>query len=289
MMVLAGMAFALSVGEAPLFHAHRLGLLIVLVVFAIAVLAYIRRARRGKRWHVRRIEGLEAVEEAVGRATELGKPVLFSTGVRDMSDMQTVAGLINLGHVAASAAEHGTPLIVPTNRALVMTAAREAVRSACVRADRPGAYREDSVYYIADDHFAYAASVAGTLSREKPAACFFLGAFHAESLILAESANMAGSMQVAGTANVTQLPFFIAASDYTLIGEELFAASAYLSNRPEQLGTLKAQDVGKIVAVGVILLGSILATAVALTGGPESPLRPVLDGLDGLLRSAFAW
>ena len=37
--------------------------------------------------------------------------------------------------------------------------------------------------------------------------------------------NAAGAIQIAGTDAVTQLPFFITTCDYTLIGEELYAAS----------------------------------------------------------------
>ncbi len=54
-----------------------------------------------------------------------------------------------------------------------------------------------------------------------------------------------------------QLPFFIAACDYTLMGEELYAASAYLSKEPLMLGSLKGQDLIKIVLVGCIVIGVI--------------------------------
>jgi hypothetical protein len=66
---------------------------------------------------------------------------------------------------------------------------------------------------------------------------------------------------MAGTAMPSQLPFFVAACDYTLIGEELFAASAYLSRDPKQLGSLKGQDIGKLVFLFSIIIGCILETA----------------------------
>jgi hypothetical protein len=96
--------------------------------------------------------------------------------------------------------------------------------------------------------------------REKPATCLYLGAFFAESLILAETGNSIGAIQIAGTARPGQLPFFVAACDYTLIGEELFAASAYLSGDPKQLGSLKGQDVAKSVAMIAIIIGVITVT-----------------------------
>ena len=78
--------------------------------------------------------------------------------------------------------------------------------------------------------------------------------------------NRVGAIQIAGTAQPAQLPFFVAACDYTLIGEEFFAASAYLSGEPDQLGTLKGQDVGKVIVAAGIVAGVIGATIASVTG-----------------------
>jgi hypothetical protein len=100
--------------------------------------------------------------------------------------------------------------------------------------------------------------------RRKPATIFYQGAFFAESLILAETGNSIGAIQIAGTAMPAQLPFFVAACDYTLIGEELFAASAYLSKEPKLLGSLKGQDIGgKLVFLSLAVIFIILATVAA--------------------------
>ena len=236
-------------------------------------------ARRGKPFYVRPIAGLQAIEEAVGRATEMGKPMLFVPGIQDVNEIDTIAGLTILTSVAKTAAEYDTPLEVPTTRALVMTAAREAVQAAALAAGRPDYYNEDRIYYVTDEQFGYVASVCGWMYREKPAACFFLGKFYAESLILAETGNAVGAIQIAGTAETTQLPFFVAACDYTLLGEELFAASAYLSGEPAQMGMLKGQDFGKLAAMVLIVVGCLIATwdAVSPRGtdgdGKELPRR----------------
>ena len=236
-------------------------------------------ARRGKPFYVRPIAGLQAMEEAVGRATEMGKPMLFVPGLEDVKEIDTVAGITILASVARMAAEYDTPLEVPTSRTLVMTAAREAVQSAAIAAGRPDYYNEDTIYYVTEEQFGYVASVCGWMHREKPAACFYQGKFFAESLILAETGNSVGAIQIAGTAEMSQLPFFVAACDYTLIGEELFAASAYLSGEPAQLGMLKGQDFGKLAAMILIVVGCALATwdsvspPVKNANGAEAPLR----------------
>ncbi|MCA9243959.1 MAG: hypothetical protein KDA32_08405 [Phycisphaerales bacterium] len=261
------------------FHTRRIGLLALVLIISAAIIFYIRLARRGVALTIRKIAGLEAVDEAVGRATEMGKPILFVPGIQDMNDIQTVAGVIILGRVARVAATHDANLEVPTSKSLVMTASRETVQANYLDAGRPDAYDEKKVYYTTDEQFGYVAAVTGTMVREKPAACFYMGAFFAESLILAETGNMLGAIQVAGTAQPAQLPFFVAACDYTLIGEEFFAASAYLSGDPQQLGSLKGQDIGKLVAMIVLCFGVLVATAVAAFQGEHSWLGDVQDWL----------
>lgn len=254
---------------------------VLLALVCGTILFYIRQAKSGKPLKLRPIPGLQAVDEAVGRATEMGKKCLFIPGIEDISEIQTVAGLTILGRVAQTAAEYDCPVEVPTARSLVMTAARETLQAAALAAGRPDAYRGDLAYYLTDEQFGYVAAVTGTMIREKPAACFYLGAFYAESLYLAETGNSIGAIQVAGTAESTQLPFFVAACDYVLIGEEFFAASAYLSGEPQQLGTLKGQDVGKFYGGLLLVVGVLSATAVALV--PNDATKALFDFLKNRL------
>ncbi len=243
------------------FHMGRLAILVWLLVICGAILFFIRYAAKGKELYIRKIAGIEAVEEAIGRATEMGRKIFYVPGIMDMDDMQTVASIPILGRVAEIAARNDTYLEVPVCRSLVMVTAREAVREAYNRAGRPDAFQEDQVHYLTDDQFGYAAAIDGMVVREKPATIFYMGAFFAESLILAETGNAAGAIQIAGTAMPSQLPFFVTACDYTLIGEELFAASAYLSREPKLLGSLKGQDVGKGLFLMAIVVGIILELA----------------------------
>ena len=104
------------------------------------------------------------------------------------------------------------------------------------------------------------------MMREKPATNFYLGMFWAESLILAETGSLSGAIQIAGTDAVTQLPFFITTCDYTLIGEELYAASAYLGREPKQLGSIKGQDACKGIIMAVITLAVLLSVTDLIAG-----------------------
>lgn len=241
------------------FNLGRLNMLVASILLSAFVLYYIGQARAGKELFIRRIAGLEAVQEAVGRATEMGKPVLYVPGISDIDDIQTIAAVTILGRVATMVAEYDANLLVPCCRSLVMSTAQEVVKEAYLEAGRPDAYRPENIRYLTDDQFGYVAGVDGIMLREKPAANFYLGTFYAESLILAETGHGIGAIQIAGTAMPSQLPFFIAACDYTLIGEELFAASAYLSREPRLLGSLLGQDWGKVIILFFILVGIVTA------------------------------
>ncbi|RME27466.1 MAG: fibronectin type III domain-containing protein [Candidatus Zixiibacteriota bacterium] len=244
--------------KAQWFNMRRFLCLLLTLIVSASIIIFIRKAKRGEDLYIRKIAGINAVEEAVGRATEMGRKVFYVPGIQDMNDVQTIAGIAILGRVAALAAEYETWLEVPVSKSMVMVTARETMKEAYASVGRPDSYQEAQVHYLTDDQFGYAAAIDGMVVRERPATIFYMGAFFAESLILAETGNAAGAIQIAGTAMPAQLPFFIAACDYTLIGEELFAASAYLSREPRQLGSLKGQDVGKAIFLIAILLGFIL-------------------------------
>lgn len=240
------------------FHTGRFNILIGFIIYAIILLWFIYYARTGKEMYIRKIAGLDALDEAVGRATEMGKPILYVPGLSSIADIATIASLNILSRVAKKAAEYNTTLLVPNRNPVVYTVAQEVVKEAHTDAGRPDTYNPDDVYFITGNQFAYVAAVCGTMVRQKPATNLFLGYFWAESLILAETGASTGAIQIAGTDSVFQLPFFITACDYTLIGEELYAASAYLSREPLLMGSLKGQDWGKIIIFAILIIGSAL-------------------------------
>ena len=240
------------------FNTSKVNTLFGTILFITITLWFIQRAKNG-RLFIRRIAGLDAVEEAVGRATEMGRPILYCLGLDPISTVATVAALNILGRVAKKTAEYDTPLVVPTYDPIVHTVAREMVKEGCNSMGRPDLFKEDSVYFVTNDQMGYAAALSGIMAREKPATNFFMGYYYAEALVLAESGAATGAIQIAGTDAVTQLPFFITSCDYTLMGEELYAASAYLSKEPLLVGGLKGQDACKLLIVSAIILGTLWA------------------------------
>jgi sRNA-binding protein len=259
------------------FKWHKLNNVIFSVAFCGVVYAFIGLARRNPNLFIRKIAGLEAVEEAIGRATEMGRPVYFVHGLSGMGDLSTIAAVSILWRVARRSAEYDTRVRVMNNDPIVMAVSQEVVKQAYTEAGRPDAYNPDDVALVASDQFSYVAAVGGLMVREQPATIFFMGYFFAESLLLAETGASTGAVQIAGTDSYTQIPFFITACDYTLIGEELYAASAYLSREPRMLGSLRGQDVGKAFLMLIILAGSLALTLGNALGSDWSILQKLFE------------
>ena len=265
-----------AAAEVDLFKGFKLNNLLFALIFSGIVVAFIQIARRNPDLFIRRIAGLEAVEEAIGRATEMGRSVFFVHGLQVMQHQSTIAAVTVLARVARRAAEYDTRVKVMNIDAIVTAVSQEVVQQAYTEAGRPDTYDADDVSLVAATQFSYAAAVSGRIVRERPAAVFMMGSFAAESLLLAETGASTGAIQVAGTDAFTQLPFFITTCDYTLIGEELYAASAYLSREPKMLGSLRGQDIGKAFLMAVIVIGAIVLT-----------LKPVLGISVELFRDLF--
>lgn len=231
------------------------------VLMAISLLVLVNRARAGKKVPViHEIAGLAAIDEAVGRATELGTPIMFVPGMGDLADAQTYAALPVLEYVAKSCATYDTRIIVPLGVPVVYTVAEAITRQAFLSQGKGDTYRETDVRFINAQNWAWAAGITGIMEREKISAQILFGAFWAEALFLAESGNRTGAMQIAGTASTNQIPFFVASCDYTLIGQEIFAASAYLNPEPSTIGSLVVQDWGKMLGMALVLIGALFAT-----------------------------
>jgi hypothetical protein len=182
-------------------------------------------------------------------------------GLSDTVNAISVQAVNIFAYVSRLAARFANPILLCCYNAAVYTLAQEVIRDVYQEEGLLDRYDPDSVRFVSDRQFAFAAGVSGLILREQTAATFFLGEFYAEALIFAETANSIGAIQVASSTEATQTPFFIAACDYVLIGDEFYAASAYLTRQPVLVGSLVGQDWCKLLVLGSILLGTLVNTS----------------------------
>jgi hypothetical protein len=257
---------------------------VFLVLLLIAFIMFnIMRAKGGKKLFIRRIAGLSAIDEAVGRSTEMGRPVLMVPGLSGLGPVGIQA--VNIfAYITRTAVKFSTPIRLCLAEAQLYSVAQEIIRDVYQSEGVPEKYDPDSVRFVSDRQFAFAAGVAGLIHRERVAAAFLMGDWFAESLILAESANAVGAIQVAASTVTTQTPFLIASCDYVLIGDEFYAASAYLSHEPVLVGSLVGQDWSKLTIAAMIV---VLACYTSYQRSYEKQLSTAIPGDLGLEKRAI--
>lgn len=251
---------------------------------ASIVVAYMLVASIGVVWvyvhhstvkrYIRRIAGVDAIHYAVSRAVELGRPISFSTGLTGVGPV-LYAGLGVLKEVAKKVAAFKAKLIVPQNTPEALAMVEDTVREAYISSGRLEHFDPKSIVFLSEDQFAFASGYMGLIHRENVGSAFLFGQFSAESLILAEAGQQVGAFQIGASISPEQVPFFICTCDYTLIGEELFAAATYLSDDAVQAGVLAGQDRIKLAIMAIILLGVLIVTIQAIY--PEAPLPSIQD------------
>ncbi|GAG63954.1 unnamed protein product [marine sediment metagenome] len=234
----------------------------ILLIATIAAIYYFTDAvEKGKEVTIRSIPALDAIDEAVGRAAETGRPVHFTPGYslgglyNPTMGPGVMAGITILSKVAEVTAKLGTGLIVSLAQAEAVPLVEEILKTVyrAANAEVP----PNAVRFISTEQYAYAAGILSILLEERPGANILMGYFWSESLQFAEGGSYVGAMQIGGTASPSQIPFFVASCDYCLIGEELFAAKGYIDRDPANLGSLVASDLLRTLLIGLTVLSFI--------------------------------
>ena len=188
-------------------EAGRISSFVAFLFMAFAVLYSIRSARK-KLPAIRGIAGLDAIEEAVGRATETGKPVFYTTGTADITGSYAAcifAGLEILGHTSRIVARNNANMIVGISLPNVYPLALQTVEEGYLSAGKREYFNPESIQFLSPTQFAYASGCMGIIQREKAAATLMLGHFMAEAVLLAEASSQVGAISIAGMTSMAQL------------------------------------------------------------------------------------
>jgi hypothetical protein len=137
----------------------------------------------------------------------------------------------------------------------------ENLRAGYTLAGRPEDFKEDMVRYLSPSQSAYAAAIMDIIRTEEVAGNILIGPLWAESLMFLFNAADVGAIQIGGTAYTHQMPFFASVCDYMLIGEEVYAAGAYVSRDPGLMGSIAGEDLIKIMAIALIGIAIVAGTA----------------------------
>jgi hypothetical protein len=244
--------------------------LVTVLIIAVAVYYFLTQGEKGKKYFVRRIPGVDAVDEALERATEMGGTVYTSVGDRAMLSGeyvdQTIAGLEVTEHVARHCARLKTNLIVSImgqsgSGGDLVPINRDVVRQAYEMEGRLDEYNPEIVRYLGGDRYGHETAVINIFKNEKVVSNILIGAWAGSLPQPTCIANSMGIVNITGTARLYQMFLQACIADYFLFGEEIFACGAVLSGDTAIAATLQYSHWAKFVCLGFIIVGNLILWA----------------------------
>jgi hypothetical protein len=218
--------------------------------------------KRGKIPYIRKIPALDAIEEAVGRCVEMGRPVYYPLGAAGFGDAWTggkMAALSLINYTATLCAERGIKLLTGTTHTALIPMIDDVVSQAYSNKGIPELHNISDIRWF-PSQMAYVAGTDTIFKYEKPGAQIMIDTWWAEALAFCEIGRRAGAFQIGGTDYRPYMPYFIATCDYALIGEEIFIASAYINPEPGPKATVYAEDLMKFLLIGITIAFAILVS-----------------------------
>jgi len=237
-----------------------LAALVMLLLFLPLFVLFTARAKAGKRFPLRAISAFARLKHLVSQATESGQPIHVGLGSGSLGSEATAEatmGLTVFEYVARHAAASNQAILGTTAEPTILAGAQGILREARAEAGFPESYAATDVAFSGPDPLAYAAGAREALQRERHLANILVGRFGSEGLWLSEAAAFQGIPRVGGTSGPEGAALLWASLDEAVIGEEVYAAGAYL-HRPSHLGSLATQDVMRLVTILVLIVGIII-------------------------------
>lgn len=237
----------------------------IIMVVTFGLMYYYMALKKEKDYKIRTLPALTAIPEAVGRAAEMGKPVFWTPGISgSLNDStqgpQVLASISILEYVTEECAKAGVDIAAYCPLPDALPLVEETMRTAYLSQGKPEEFSPEQIVFISEQS-PYLSGVLGYFQRAQPASNILIGGFYYEAVVIGEAGNTIGAMQIGGTNNTHQMPFLVATCDYMLLAEELFAAGAAISDNPDMLGSIRGEDMLKLILVAITAVGFILGAA----------------------------
>lgn len=240
-------------------------LITLVIIAATAVLLFLlqRSLQAGRKVAILPLPALDHLHRQLGRAIESGNPLHVTLGHASLvsqANPTSVAALHVLDHLAEDGCANSTPPLVTVGEGTLLPAAQDSLRHAFQKAGRSGEFDPAQAQFIAAETntFIYAGGAASLLQHDQVAGNIAVGRFGAELALIAEAANNRKLEQLLGADDPTALAIATAFSENVLVGEEMFAAGAYLEAHPGRLASLQLQDIIRWIVAGALVLLAVV-------------------------------
>ena len=234
--------------------------LIIFLVAAVLLLAF-TFLRRKSPAVFRKIEAHERLNRAVGLAVEGGTRLHVSIGRGNLFTARggsALAGLAMLRRLSERTSLSDHPPVVTSGDASLAILSQDTLQSGYRAAGAEDQYRFTTGRLTGLTPFAFAAGTIPIMRDEKVSANVIIGDLGPEAALLADAADNENADLIAASDNLAAQSVLYASSQEPLIGEELFAAGAYLGAGKSHEASLQVQDLLRWLIILAILGGAAL-------------------------------
>jgi len=176
---------------------------------------------------------------------------------------------IVLDYVSRQASDANLSILGTTSSPTLLATAQGTLQEARRTAGYPERYSGSELLFGGPDPLAYAVHASDTMRQQPLQGNILLGHLGIEGLWIAEVAANDMSLgattdkpiptQIGGTSDPSAAALMHLALDHSVVGEEVFAAGAYLGHA-SHLGSLATQDLTRIVVILSVVVGVIMTT-----------------------------
>jgi hypothetical protein len=234
-----------------------LGLVVIGVSAALLLLFITLRRKSAPRLRV--ISAMTRLYRAIGLSVEDGTRLLVGLGNTSLLTGNAgapLAGLSLLRSLAERTSLSDRPPVAVAGEAPLALLAQDTLESGYESAGAGEYYQPTAGRLAGLTPFSAAAGTMPIIADENVSAALFLGHFGVEAGLLADAADRNNALAVGASDDLAGQAIWFASAPETLIGEELFAASAYIGGSPAQTASLTVQDVLRWLIIAALIVGA---------------------------------
>jgi hypothetical protein len=234
---------------------------LLILILAAVLLLVLTLLRRRSPAVFRKIEAYERLNHAIGLSVEGGTRLHISLGRGNLFTARggsALAALAMLRRLTERASLSDQQPIVTSGDASLALLSQDTLQSGYRAARAEDQYRLTAGRLTGLTPFAFAAGTLPVIRDEDVSANIVIGELGAEAALLTDASESKTADLIAASDNLTAQAILYAASQPPLIGEELFAAGAYLGAGASHEASLQTQDILRWLVILAILSGAVL-------------------------------
>lgn len=237
-----------------------LGFIFTLICLGL-IIFFVFYERAQAKISLRTIQAFDHFRREIELAVEAGRRLHISLGRGSINELRggsAFIGLTILDRCARAASNSDRPPVVTSGDSVITILSQDSLQQTYHSLLTEERYDPTNARLTGLSPMAYATGAMPAIQDEQVSANIFAGHFGAEVALLTEASERSQSLTMAGSDSLPAQAVLYATSDEPLLGEELYAAGAYLGAGAVHEASLHMQDIVRWVLVVAIVIGAIL-------------------------------